>query len=141
MGRTKNEDGLAERVASAAGAAAKIAEAMSGVQWDAELCNQIADILHDAGMKIPDPDPNLLPPACCPAPGCGRRDQLVVTETVLMTYPYDAKRHEAELEGDVQDRFQNYRAKCEACGMDGPLDAFKMKLVGWVGDDDDGEED
>jgi len=118
----------------------KVAEAMSGVEWDAQVANKVADLLHAAGYEIPDPDPARLPPAACPA--CGKRDELYVRETGVISYEYDAQRHTANIDTErIESTRDDYIATCGACRREGTLDAFGMKLLDWVDDTCDGDGD
>jgi hypothetical protein len=120
----------------------RIAATLSVGEWDGSVSNQIADILHQAGVEIPAPDPNLLPPASCPQ--CGNRDRLRVTESYAASHRYDAHTHVAhERLPDHDDANEDYAGYCQSCDHVGPLEAFGMKLLDWVDDDDedDNEED
>lgn len=120
-----------------------IADAMSGVDWDSQVGNQIADILHAAGYEIAPPDPARVPPAACPK--CGKREDLYVTETYVAMHPYNAQRHTAENalgEGTdgLDDGAGDYMGLCRACGHEGELEEFGMKLLDWIDEDDDSPE-
>lgn len=119
----------------------EIAAAMSGVEWDAQVSNRIAELLFGAGYEIPEPDPDLLPPAGCPT--CASRD-LYVSETFIVHHPYDAQRHVADAcDIEPEDGEGNYAAKCGQCGLQGTLSDFRMKLLAWdveEGDDDNDDE-
>lgn len=135
MGRKKTD---------AEAALGKIVEAMAGVEWDAQVMNNIADVLHAAGYEIPEPDPARMPPACCPA--CGKRDELYVHATGVISFEYNAQRHTADTDTErTEHTNDDYTGYCAACKHAAPLDAFGMKLLDWVddtcdGEDDDGEE-
>lgn len=121
----------------------EIAQSMSGVEWDAQVMNRVADLLHENGYEIKEPSPERLAPAACPH--CAKRDALQVTEMSMLLYPYDAQRHTADESYErVTDPNPVYGARCAACGMTGTLDAFGMKLLDWtdlMGDEDDEDED
>lgn len=117
-----------------------ICDAMSGVEWDSQVGNQIADILHAAGYEISEPDPARLPPACCPK--CGKREDLYVTETYIAFHPYDAQRHSAACDmPDARDGEADHAGYCGSCGHKGTLEEFAMKLLVWDDEDEDEDED
>ena len=140
--KKKSED-LIDRLCNAEATLTKLTEAMSGVEWDSQVANKVADILHAAGYEIPDPDPARLPPACCPS--CGKRDELHVHETGVISFEYDAQRHTADTDTETTEiTNEDYTGYCAACKHHGTLDSFGMKLLDWVdetcnGEDDDGE--
>jgi hypothetical protein len=124
---------------------AKVAAAMSGVEWDAQVANKVADILYAAGYEIPEPDAALMPPACCPF--CGKRERLYVHETATISYEYDAQRHLGNTDTEATEHTrEDYTAHCGACNRGGTLEAFGMKLVDWTNDlelelEEDGDAD
>ncbi|HEY6037255.1 MAG TPA: hypothetical protein VIV58_23405 [Kofleriaceae bacterium] len=93
---------------------------MSGVPWDAQLANRIAEILASAGHKIPEPQTPHAPAIC---PHCQRTDELSIRETYIALHPYDAARHEAEVD-DPDEGEGDYTAYCSSCGTKGDLASF-----------------
>lgn len=144
MGR-KNESDKADRLAAAEAALSKIAETMSVREWDGVVSNRIADILHEVGVEIPEPDPAALPPATCPV--CGKRDELMVRETAVISFQYDPYKHTGNTDTErTECSNEDYTAYCAACQRTGTLAEFQMALVDWIDDsclddeeDDDGE--
>jgi len=122
-------------------ALAQIANAMSGVEWDKSVMNDVADILHKAGFEIQPPDAARLPPAKCP--NCGDGDHLVVREESVTFYPYHAQRHVADEGGSDTEPAENsdLMGKCESCGHADSTEAFGMKLLDWVDTSDDDDDD
>lgn len=143
MGRKKDEVVLDyDRMKNAEDALGKIASALSIGDWDGSVSNQIADILHAAGVTIPEPDPAALPPASCPK--CDKRDQLYVHETSIVSFQYNPHNHTGNRDTEVIEHGnEDYTGYCGSCQHHGTLTSFGMLLLDWVDDsceDDDGEE-
>lgn len=99
-----------------------ICHVMAGAPYDAQLANRIADILASAGHKIPELESKF---PCAKCPGCQRTDEIAIRESYIVLHPYDAVRHEAELEEpDPEDGEADYTGYCSACGMKGSLASF-----------------
>jgi hypothetical protein len=136
MGRKfKKSDDMIDRLVNAETTLDKLTEAMSGIEWDGQVGNKVADILHAAGWKIEAPDPARLPPACCPS--CGKRDELYVHETGVVSFEYDAQRHTANTDTEATEQTnEDYTGYCAACKHHGTLESFSMKLLDWTNEAD-----
>lgn len=120
----------------------KIANAMSGVEWDGRVMNEVADLVHKAGYTIRPLDPDRVPPARCPS--CGKSDELYVHETGVVSFEYNAQRHTANTDTEtIEHTNDDYTAYCGHCKASGSLATFGMKLLDWVDDtcDEDEEDD
>lgn len=101
-----------------------ICRAMSGAPWDSQLVNRIAELLQASGHRIPDPPVRIAPAIC---PNCQRTDELAIRETYIALHPYDAIKHEAEVDAPDPDDDEgegDYQGYCSACGTKGPLAIF-----------------